>query len=244
MNFEQAKFVDLFESCFCMKKRTISDACVEGDLDYVKKMLKNRYDVKKEDMKGEYHIFSAVRSGKVHMARYLLSIGASSSVFTHNNWGLLHEAVGSGSLQMVEYILKKCPLLQTYTKTRDGISPLHLAVFNGYGDILKALLSETPYAYVSPRGPGGTTPLMTATKRGEREMMVDLYMSGASFFEADDSRKNAISMAKESKMLEVVYDLNVCLLDDHTGLPKSRPILIDTIKSRRNQRKKVFFGVR
>lgn len=243
MNFEQTNVMDLFESCFCMSKRTISDACVEGDLGYVKKLLKNRDDVNKEAKKGEYHIFSAVRSGKVPMARYLLAIGASPSVFTSNNWGILHEAVGSGSLQMVEYILKKCSRLHTYTKTKDGISPLHLAVFNGYVDILKALLKVTPYAYVSPRGAGGITPLMTATKRGERQMMKDLHMSGASFFEADDYGKNTISMAKESGVLEVVYDLNICLMDEHTSLPKSRPIFIDTIQSRRNERKKVFFGV-
>lgn len=244
MKLGQTNIMDLFETCFCIKKRTVSDACIEGDLDYVKRVMKNRKDVEREDAKGEYVILSAVRSGKVYMVRYLFAIGASTSFVTDNNWGLLHEAVNSGSLHMVNYILNTCPLLLTYTKTKDLISPIHLAVFNGYVDILRALLQKTPYAYASSRGIGGTTPLMIATARGEKEMMVDLYMSGASFFESDDSGKNSLSMAKESGMLKVVNDLNFCLMDEFTGLPKSRPIFIDTIQSRRNQRKKVFFGIR
>lgn len=236
--------MDLFESCFCLNKRTVSDACVEGDLDYVKRVMKNRKDMEREDAKGVHPILSGVRSGKVSMVRYLFAIGASKSFVTDNNWGLLHEAVDSGSLHMVNYILNTCPLLLTYTRTGDLISPIHLAVFNGYIDILRALLEKTPYAYVSPRGIGGTTPLMIATTRGEKEMMIELYKSGASFFESNDSGKNSLKMAKESGMLKVVNDLNFCLMDELTGLPKSRPIFIDTIQSRRNQRKKAFFGIR
>lgn len=236
--------MDLLESCFCVKKRTVSDACAEGDIDYVKRILKNRNDVEKADANGERAVLSAVKSGKVYMTRYLFAIGASTSFVTGNGWSLLHEAVDSGSLNMVEYILNKCPLLRTYSKTRDLMTPLHLAVFNGYVDILRVLLKETPYACVSPRGPGGSTPLMIATKRGEKEMMVDLYRSGSSFFEADDSGINSLTMARESGSLKVVYSLNVCIMDELTGLPKSRPIFIDTVKSVRNQRKKVFFGIR
>ena len=235
--------MELLESCLCIKKRTVSDACVQGDVDYVKRILKNRKEVEMEDANGDHAILSAVKSGKVPMVKYLFAIGASTSFVTDNGWSLLHEAVDSGSLTMVEYVLKMCPLLFTYTKTKDLISPLHLAVFNGYDDILKILLRETPYSHVSPRGPYGTTPLMIATKRGERQMMVDLYRSGASFFESDDSGKNSLSMATEYGALQVVYDLNVCIMDELTGLPKSRPILIDTIQTRRIQRKKVFFGV-
>ena len=244
MGFGQTKMMDLFESCFCINKKTMSDACEEGDLEYVKRVLKNREDVEVENANGDHAILSAVRSGKVPMMRYLFAIGASTSFSTDNGWSLLHEAVDSGSFRMVEFILKKCPLLFTYTTTKDMISPIHLAVFNGYDDILSSLLKETPSSYVSPRGPYGTTPLMIATQRGERQMMVDLYRSGASFFESDDSGKNSLSMAKEFGSLQVVYDLNVCIMDELTGLPKSRPILIDTIQSRRIQRKKVFFGIR
>lgn len=243
MEFNPTSFMDIFESCFCMKKRSVSSACVEGDIEYVKRVLKNRADAETEDSHGEFPILMAVKSGKVSLVRYLFGIGASVTFSTQNKWSLLHEAVASEYPEMVKYILKRCPI-PTYLRTKDMITPLHLAAFNGDKAIMTILLMDTPGDRVSPRGVGGITPMMIASKRGDREMMKKLYRAGASFFEINDTGKNSVTMAKESNTLDVVHELNIGIINDIPSYPRSKPIFIDTIQSRRNQRKKVFFGIK
>lgn len=234
---------DLFECCFCVKSRSTSDACLEGDLGYVKGVLKSRDQAIKKDSDGKIPVFAAVKSGSVPTVRYLLGVGAHPTIVTKNRWSLLHEAVCTGSMEMVRYIIER-GTVPTYMMTTEGISPLHLAVFNGQQEILKILLENTNPSRVSPRGKSGTTPLMMATKSGDKEMMRDLYHSGASFFEEDDNGKNSVLFARGSNVLDVVYDLNICVKNDVSGLPMSAAIMIDNIQWRRNMRKKRFFGIK
>jgi ankyrin repeat protein len=125
----------------------------------------------------------------------------------------------------------KCTV-PTCLQTTGGVSPLHLAVFNGEREILRLLLRSTPRHEVSPRGQGGLTPLMVATGHADREMMRDLFCAGASFSEGDDSGKDSIAMARESSTLGVVYALGAG--------PRSRPVFIpgtNTRKTRKTRRK-------
>ena len=248
MEFNPTGFMELFESCFCFKrdKRSPSRACIDGDLDYVKRVIANRNDAEKEDSIGNIPIVLSVRSGNVKLVEYLFDIGASRSFATRNKWSLLHEAVSSGSQKMVLYILTECTI-PTDLRTDDGVSPIHIAVFNGDVEILNLLLQYTMYGQSSPRGKDGVTPLMIATRHRDEEIMKMLYYSGASFFEKDDYGRNSIVIAKNNRVLEIVHSLNICA--DMSGpeymkYPQSKPIMIDTIQSRRNQRKKVFFGIR
>lgn len=243
MESRPTKFSDIFESCFCLKRRSTSEACMAGDLEYVKRILKNREQVVTEDSAGSIPIMEAVKSTRIPVVRYLLGVmGDSYDFTTKRGWSLLHEAVCSGSEGMVEYILRECPI-PTHMKTVDGISPLHLAVFNGHLEILKILLRKTHVSGVSPRGAYGVTPLMVATSHGRKEMMRELFLAGASFFDRDDSGKNSIIMAKDANVLDTVCDLNFLLMNEATGLPKSRPIMIDNMQWRRNRRKNIFFGL-
>jgi len=235
---------DLFNDCFCIRgKRDLSSACEEGDIDYIKRVMKHRDEMTSEDINGKIPIMSAIRGGDVDMARYVFNLGVDRHFTTDNNWNILHEAVSSGSPEMVRYIMRTC-CIPTHIGTSDGISPLHLAVLNGGTQILQLLVDNTPSNKISPKGNGGKTPLMIATMHANEEMMKILYYAGASFFEMDDLGKNSINMARESKMLHVVFELNVCLMDDKTGLPVSNPVMIDSIHWRRELRKRSFFGVK
>lgn len=248
MEFKSTAIMKVFESCFCFKKdtRSLSEACMEGDVEYVKRIITNRRDAEKEDAMGKTPIISAVKSRNVSLVKYLLSIGVSDNFTTRNNWSILHEAVSTESLAMVSYILERCSI-STNMKTDDGVSPIHIAVFNGDIEMLKILLDNTMYGQSSPRGKNGITPLMIATRHRDGEMMKMLYYSGASFFEKDDRGVNSIVIAKKSRILEVVHGLNVCA---DTDIPtymryfQSKHVMIDTIQSMKKTRKDVFFGIR
>ena len=238
------KMNEFLKECFCLKeKKSLSLACEEGDIGYIKRVMRHSREMTIEDKEGNIPVMSAVRGGDVDMARYVFSRGVDKNFSTRDNWNILHAAVSSGAPEMVRYILKKCAI-PTYIGTSDGISPLHLAVFNGSVEILQILVDNTPYNKVSPRGKEGKTPLMIATMHSSEEMMKILYSAGASFFEMDDFGKNSINMARQSNMLHVVYELNVCLMDETTGLPMSNPIMIDNIHWRRELRKRTFFGMK
>ena len=231
------------ESCMCFEKKTVSRACMEGDLDFLRKNITDREGAISKDSNSETPIFEAIRSTKVPVVRYLLGVmGIPYAFVDEEGWGLLHEAVSSGSIEMVKYILRTCPTT-TYTKTRDGVSPLHIAVFGESCEILDLLLKKTPSTRVSPRGAGGRTPIMLASSLGRRDMMKSLFFAGASFFELDDKGDNSIEMAKESKVLDTIYELHVCVCNGVSGLPMSRSIAIGSPRNRRNERKRMFFGI-
>ena len=113
----------------------------------------------------------------------------------------LYYAALYGSLYMVEYLANSRPN-DVMTRSRDGRTPLHAALWNGHSSVALALLNRG--ADANARDNGDETPLQIASRRGDIEVMVSLYNRGASLAAKNKDNETPLSLASRDGSLEAV----------------------------------------
>ena len=171
-------FNDIFSACF--PKKTISDICERGDYrEFRKCKIPSFDDFVEIDESGRIPVLCAVNSNSIPIEKRMTKYGEIGKFRTIHGWSILHEAVLSGSLEMVLYILEECHT-KPYMKTSDGCTSIHMAVTSGRCDILDALLQYTPFNLVSSQNVNGITPLILAIMCKNVEMVNMIHRAGGS----------------------------------------------------------------
>jgi len=99
--------------------------------------------------------------------------------------GEIHDAVTNNDGTKVKELIKQNPNL-VFSKNENGFTPLHLAVTNGYTDIVKYLL--TTKADVNARNSYGGTPLhLAAMVKGQHSEIVEMLLSHGADVNAPDA---------------------------------------------------------
>eukprot|EP00756_Hemistasia_phaeocysticola_P037158 Hpha_TRINITY_DN16681_c1_g1::TRINITY_DN16681_c1_g1_i3::g.181206::m.181206 len=112
---------------------------------------------------------------KVDEARRLLYLGASPNWEHPDRNTALHEAVWSGSLEMVK-LLVDCGARIDSDKSNGNFTPLHTAAAHGHKEVTRFLLSKG--ASVEAVSSVGETPADTAQRRHQAEVLKILAEHG------------------------------------------------------------------
>ncbi|CAL1682579.1 unnamed protein product [Lasius platythorax] len=174
-------------------------AVINGDIEIVKLLLDSDANIDAKNQYGRTPFHNAVESKKMEIIELLLNRGADVNARNINSITPLHLAVEKGSneeiiklllsrganvdakgyLQNVEHLLKHgAHVNSAYTSTsREGYTPLHLAVEKGSEEIIKLLLSRG--ANVDAKGIDGITSLHIAAERGYLQIVEHLLKRGA-----------------------------------------------------------------
>ena len=113
----------------------------------------------------------------------------------------LHVACVVGHLEVVDFLLSKG--VHPDIGDNDGVTPLMVASYRGYYDIVKMLVSKCPSAVRSANS-NGLTPLMYASVEGQVVIVQFLLMNGAQPNMADNNGWTALAIATFYKQIEIV----------------------------------------
>ena len=144
-----------------------------GNEELVKMLIKEGADINSADFRGAVPILIAVSEKQNNIARLLLSFGASVNTADVNGNSVLHQAIMSGSKELVLQILKE----SLNTVDSQGRSHLQLAVSLGDLDIAQLLVEwgANPNAIDSE----GSPILHQAIEHGREETVTTLLNHGA-----------------------------------------------------------------
>jgi hypothetical protein len=215
--------MDLFFSkCFPCKK-TLSGACRSGDLREFNMFRDSPYrDFITEDYDKKFPLLCAIKSGNISIVEKIMLKGDICSFSTIFGWTVVHEAVVSGSFEMLLFLLKfgKC---KTYVKTSDGNTPMHIAISEKRSDMVEILSEYTPSKMMSIKNNEGMTPLVLAVFMENPEMVDTIHVSGGSLFR---ERYNGHSVYILAFMRGISNDLRTKAPWIHpiSGLPISSPV--------------------
>ena len=142
----------------------LSYAALRGNISATRRLLERRANINHRNLLNETPIVYAVRSGNINMFRTLASMGASLTLTDVRGFTLLYIAIFYPEVKnrtaMIEIILDKTanwqpkPEIINRPEPVYGATPLHLAAYKGYTDVIEILLQ---------RGAS----LTTINKRGE-----------------------------------------------------------------------------
>jgi ankyrin repeat protein len=148
-------------------------AVAKDDAATIERLLARGFDVNSRDEKGQPALLLVMREGSFKAAEALLRHPALD-VDASNAAGetALMMAALKGQLEWVRRLLDRGAKLE-----RPGWTPLHYAATGPNAAIVRLLLERG--AYVEPRSPNGSTPLMMAARYGSEEAVKALLAAGA-----------------------------------------------------------------
>jgi ankyrin repeat protein len=168
-------------------------AALDGHANVVEFLLANRADVNVKDSRGHTPMHLAVEQRHLDVVEVLRHYGgwddsppkgknlrtASEESIGPRKPGAveaIHEAAGGGDTAHVMELLKEDPDL-VYSRDKDGMTVLHLAVLKASKDLVTGLLASQ--AEINAKNYNGETPLHLAVKLGNRDLVELLVSSGA-----------------------------------------------------------------
>jgi len=140
----------------------LHDAAYDGDVERVRKLLKEGKNPNIKDEYGNTPLHIAASKGRVDVARLLLKHGADPNVQNEYGWTPLHGAASEGYVEVVKLLLEHGA--NPNAGSIHGDTPLHIAAYWGHVAVVKLLLEHGADPTIKNRG--GKTPLDLAREAG------------------------------------------------------------------------------
>ena len=172
------------------------DACERGNLEKVKKFVKEGYDVNKKSERyfvPRTPLMYAAGEGRFDVVKYLIDHGADVSKKAWNKRTALHYASEGGDLKVVEILLSKGAEINA--NDEDCCTPLTLAAEWGHIDILLYLIDHG--ADVKKKDGRKRTALHYASERGELKVVEALLSMDAEIDVENEYRCTPLMLAAE-----------------------------------------------
>jgi ankyrin repeat protein len=158
----------------------LHEASASGNFDVMELLLSHGADVDVHDHRGDSPLHRAFHHQNFDAVKILVNRGAVN-VCDRSNSTLLHEAAGSGNIDIIRLLLDRDADVNVLD--RCGDSPLHKAF--RYHDAVKLLVDRG--ADVNARNKSNSTPLHEASGSGNRDVM-ELLLSLGADINAQDHR--------------------------------------------------------
>ena len=214
----------------CIHDSCLHLACKSGNLDTVKIILKRGLDINEPGHFLRTPIMYACLHGKMEIAKYLKSSGAVLNTLDTKKENIMHMAVLSGNVQLLED-LRSCPKTKHLISTLRGSSVFDRASARGHYDMIKYFI-QSDERYISPpmclisacyrghtaliamlvnvvddinyRGYKGRTALMTACLGGQTETVRFLISKMANITLLDNFNDSCWKFACDSGNVNLV----------------------------------------
>uniref|UniRef100_A0A670J1K4 Ankyrin repeat and KH domain containing 1 n=1 Tax=Podarcis muralis TaxID=64176 RepID=A0A670J1K4_PODMU len=173
--------------------RSLAEACSDGDVNAVRKLLDEGRSVNEHTEEGESLLCLACSAGYYELAQVLLAMHAN--VEDRGNKGditPLMAAASGGYVDIVKLLLVHCADVNAQSST--GNTALTYACAGGFVDIVKVLLKAG--ANIEDHNENGHTPLMEAASAGHVEVARVLLEYGAGInTHSNEFKESALTLA-------------------------------------------------
>ena len=176
------------------------DACKNGNIDLVKKMLSYGADVNAKNNNGNTPLHLASRKGHTEIVKLLLEHGADANVKNNDGETAFDWASYEGHTEIVKLSLEYGA--DVNVKDNDGNTPLRWASSNGQTEIVKLLLEYG--ADVNAKDDDGNTPLFCASYEGHAEIVKLLLVHGADVNAKDNNGETPLYRASHNGHTKIV----------------------------------------
>ncbi|XP_061442853.1 ankyrin repeat and KH domain-containing protein 1 isoform X2 [Rhineura floridana] len=182
--------------------RSLAEACSDGDVNAVRKLLDEGRSVNEHTEEGESLLCLACSAGYYELAQVLLAMHAN--VEDRGNKGditPLMAAASGGYVDIVKLLLVHCADVNAQSST--GNTALTYACAGGFVDIVKVLLKAG--ANIEDHNENGHTPLMEAASAGHVEVAGVLLEYGAGInTHSNEFKESALTLACYKGHLDMV----------------------------------------
>ncbi|XP_029439484.1 ankyrin repeat and KH domain-containing protein 1-like isoform X2 [Rhinatrema bivittatum] len=182
--------------------RSLAEACSDGDVNAVRKLLDEGRSVNEHTEEGESLLCLACSAGYYELAQVLLAMHAN--VEDRGNKGditPLMAAASGGYVDIVKLLLVHCADVNAQSST--GNTALTYACAGGFVDVVKVLLKEG--ANIEDHNENGHTPLMEAASAGHVEVARVLLEYGAGInTHSNEFKESALTLACYKGHLDMV----------------------------------------
>ncbi|XP_053098830.1 ankyrin repeat and KH domain-containing protein 1 isoform X8 [Hemicordylus capensis] len=182
--------------------RSLAEACSDGDVNAVRKLLDEGRSVNEHTEEGESLLCLACSAGYYELAQVLLAMHAN--VEDRGNKGditPLMAAASGGFVDIVKLLLVHCADVNAQSST--GNTALTYACAGGFVDIVKVLLKAG--ANIEDHNENGHTPLMEAASAGHVEVARVLLECGAGInTHSNEFKESALTLACYKGHLDMV----------------------------------------
>ncbi|OPJ88286.1 anion exchange protein 4 isoform B [Patagioenas fasciata monilis] len=182
--------------------RSLAEACSDGDVNAVRKLLDEGRSVNEHTEEGESLLCLACSAGYYELAQVLLAMHAN--VEDRGNKGditPLMAAASGGYVDIVKLLIVHCADVNAQSST--GNTALTYACAGGFVDIVKVLLKAG--ANIEDHNENGHTPLMEAASAGHVEVARVLLEYGAGInTHSNEFKESALTLACYKGHLDMV----------------------------------------
>uniref|UniRef100_A0A8D2LMY1 Ankyrin repeat domain-containing protein 17 n=1 Tax=Varanus komodoensis TaxID=61221 RepID=A0A8D2LMY1_VARKO len=185
-----------------MDNRSLAEACSEGDVNAVRKLLIEGRSVNEHTEEGESLLCLACSAGYYELAQVLLAMHANvEDRGVKGDITPLMAAANGGHVKIVKLLLAHGADVNAQSST--GNTALTYACAGGYVDVVKALLESG--ASIEDHNENGHTPLMEAGSAGHVEVARVLLENGAGInTHSNEFKESALTLACYKGHLEMV----------------------------------------
>ncbi|KAM3821535.1 ankyrin repeat domain-containing protein 17 isoform 2-T2 [Vipera latastei] len=185
-----------------MDNRSLAEACSEGDVNAVRKLLIEGRSVNEHTEEGESLLCLACSAGYYELAQVLLAMHANvEDRGIKGDITPLMAAANGGHVKIVKLLLAHGADVNAQSST--GNTALTYACAGGYIDVVKGLLESG--ASIEDHNENGHTPLMEAGSAGHVEVARVLLENGAGInTHSNEFKESALTLACYKGHLEMV----------------------------------------
>ncbi|XP_041435639.1 ankyrin repeat domain-containing protein 17 isoform X3 [Xenopus laevis] len=182
--------------------RSLAEACSEGDVNAVRKLLIEGRSVNEHTEEGESLLCLACSAGYYELAQVLLAMHANvEDRGIKGDITPLMAAANGGHVEIVKLLLAHDAYVNSQSST--GNTALTYACAGGYVDVVKVLLESG--ASIEDHNENGHTPLMEAGSAGHVEVARVLLENGAGInTHSNEFKESALTLACYKGHLEMV----------------------------------------
>ncbi|CAG9773085.1 unnamed protein product [Ceutorhynchus assimilis] len=184
------------------EKTSLVEACTDGDVGTVKKLLTEGRSVHETSEEGESLLSLACSAGYFELAQVLLAMHANvEDRGIKGECTPLMEAASAGHLDIVRLLVHHGA--EVNAQSTSGNTPLMYACAGGHTDVVKFLLENG--ANVEDHNENGHTPLMEAASAGHVGLAKILLMHGAGInTHSNEFKESALTLACYKGHLDMV----------------------------------------
>ncbi|KAJ7392340.1 Ankyrin repeat and KH domain-containing protein 1 [Desmophyllum pertusum] len=182
--------------------RSLAEACLEGDVSAVRKLLEEGWSVHEPTDEGESLLSLACSAGYYELAQVLLAMNASvDDRGSKGDCTPLMEASSGGYIDIVKLLLEHTA--DVNSQSQAGNTALIYACCGGYEDVVEVLLNHG--ADIEAHNENGHTPLMEAASGGHVNVAKMLLERGACInSHSNEFKESALTLACYKGHLEMV----------------------------------------